>query len=71
MKHAILVWALLTLTACNDATPPQTEAARQKEEKQPSVLDDQLKAIDKANAVEGQLMQDKEDADKALEQQGG
>lgn len=39
--------------------------------RQPTVLDDQLKALDKARGVEQQLEKEKADRDKAIEDAGG
>lgn len=65
---------LLALTACSGhkaadadaAKPAQPAPARQK-----TVFDEQLKALDKAKAVEKQLQDEKEKQDKAIEDQGG
>ena len=65
----LIVLALLflsVLTACGSDAPPPPPAAPA-----PTVLDDQLKAIDKAKAVEQQLMDEKAKQVKALEEAGG
>ena len=68
----LIVLALLflsVLTACgSDAPPPPPPPPAAPT---PTVLDDQLKAIDKAKAVEQQLMDEKAKQDKALEEAGG
>ena len=52
--------------AAKAAATVQPATARQK-----TVFDDQLKALDKAKAVEKQLQEDKAKQDKAIEDQGG
>jgi hypothetical protein len=74
MFRSILVSAALCLlAACSgdvqddvqaDA-PPAASAPR------PTVLDDQLKALEKAKAVGQQLQEEKERTDQAIEDQGG
>lgn len=68
----LIVLALLSmsvLSACgSDAPPPPPPPPAAPA---PTVLDDQLKAIDKAKAVEQQLMDEKAKQDKALEDAGG
>lgn len=69
MARVVLILAsLLALAACSgrkaadaDAPPP----------KQKTVFDDQLKALDKAKAVEKQLQEEKEKHDQEIDAQGG
>jgi hypothetical protein len=51
MRLALLACALLCLAACAESSPPPPVAP------QPTVLDDQIKAIERAEAVEGELIQ--------------
>jgi predicted small lipoprotein YifL len=84
MRIAALALAVFALTACGGkpsadtpADADQAAADRAVEQaaakKQKTVFDDQLKALDKAKAVEQQLQDDKEKRDKALQaqEQGG
>ena len=65
-----LVAAVLTLAACSsDKTPPPQVQAPQPAQK--TVFDTQLKALDKAKAVQKTVDQQKVDADKKLEDAGG
>ena len=75
MKRLGLVALLLAaLGACSKPeNPPSSAAAAPPTNppaapKQPTVLDDQLKAIDKAKGVERQLQQEKEAADKKIDE---
>jgi outer membrane lipoprotein-sorting protein len=65
MRLALLACALLCLAACAESSPPPPVAP------QPTVLDDQIKAIERAEAVEGELIQQQKDQDQAMEDQGG
>ena len=75
MSRSMLIAALLfPLAACSG--PTAADAAKPTEAtaapvKQKTVFDDQLKALDKAKAVEKQMQEDKEKQDKAIEDQGG
>lgn len=80
MCRSILIAAsVLALAGCGghpsadaDADAAKTAAATQPTaERQKTVFDDQLKALDKAKAVEKQLQEDKAKQDKAIEAQGG
>ena len=51
MMKRILIPLALILTACDPTPPPQPEAGRQPD----PVFDTQIKAMEKAHAVEGQL----------------
>ncbi len=72
LRTSALIIALLALNACGSSQPPADSgktatpapAARQK-----TVIDDQLKAIDKAKGVEQQLQQEKERQDQQIEKQ--
>lgn len=72
---SITLIVLLAVSACGD--PPSTnasgtvDAAQAPKTRQKTVFDDQLKALDKAKAVEKQLQKDKEKQDKAIEDAGG
>lgn len=71
IRFILLAFGLCALAACSDkpaadAQPvAQPPAARQK-----TVFDDQLKALDKAKAVEKQLKDDQEKRDQAMRDQG-
>ena len=76
----VLTLAVLALGACGgkpsaDTQADADQAAADKAaeqaaaKKQKTVFDDQLKALDKAKAVEQQLQDDKEKRDKALQAQ--
>jgi hypothetical protein len=71
IRPILLATSLSLLAACGDkpaadaAPAVQPAAARQK-----TVFDDQLKALEKAKAVEKQLQDDKAKRDKAMEDQG-
>jgi len=73
MNRPILLAAtLFTLTACGDKpaadAPPavQPAAVRQK-----TVFDDQLKALEKAKAVEKEMQKAQEKRDQAMKDEGG
>ena len=64
MRLAILpLAAIVALSAACSQTPPPQPAATQT-----TVFDDQLKALDKAKAVQQTVDQQKKDTDKRLEQ---
>lgn len=65
MRLALLACALLCLGACVESAPPPPAAP------QSTVLDDQIRTIDRAEAVEDELIQQQQDQDKAMEEQGG
>ncbi|MEO5561125.1 MAG: hypothetical protein ABIO49_14385 [Dokdonella sp.] len=77
LRTSLITASLLALAACSShtstdvqadaakAVPAQPAAAKQK-----TVIDDQLKALDKARAVGNQLEKEKEDHDKAIDDQG-
>ena len=65
MWHRMLLLAIaLGLVGCGSDSPPPPPA---KTERTPTVFDDQLKAIDKAKAVEEQEMEHKRKLDEQLE----
>lgn len=62
---------LLTLAACGSHSQSDAEkaAAQAPPQRQKTVFDDQLKAIDKAKGVEAQLQKEKEQQDRAIDAQ--
>lgn len=68
---------LLALVACGAQKSADADTAKTAVVVQPApirrktVFDDQLKALDKAKAVEKQMQEDKEKTDKAIEDAGG
>ena len=80
MFRSIVIASLIAasafgLGACSDhkAADADADAARAAPPapvRQKTVFDDQLKALDKAKAVEKQLQDDKEKRDKAMQDQG-
>jgi hypothetical protein len=60
----VLIFALLSVS-CSQTPPPPPPA------KQPTVFDAQLKALDKAKAVQDIVDKQKKDMDKKLEDAGG
>ena len=67
MRHAaLLVATAFALGACGSAPPPAEPAPPQK-----TVLDPQIKALEKAKAVEQQVDDAKAAQDKKLEDAGG
>ena len=68
---------LCMLPACSSSSQQDSEAAVDEStdapavQKQPTVFDDQLKALDKAKAVEGTLQDGKEATDKAIDEASG
>ena len=76
--HAGLIAAgVLALAACSSHKAADADAAKAAATAQPpparqkTVFDDQLKALDKAKAVEKQLQKDKEKQDAEIDAQGG
>ncbi len=63
IRWTILLTLLATLLACGSGPPPPPA----KTEPAPTVLDDQLKAMDKARAVEDQEMERKRKMDEQLD----
>lgn len=63
---AIILAALLT--ACAKEAPPPEPAPRKR---QPTVFDEQLKALDKTKAVQQELDEAARKRDAAAEEQGG
>jgi hypothetical protein len=71
IRPILLLCGLLTLAACSDKPASDTAPAAQAvAPRQKTVFDDQLKALEKAKAVQKQLQEDKEKRDKAMEDQG-
>jgi hypothetical protein len=74
---AVAVFAL-ALGACSSSPPPDAEtsdgstevAAPESAPAQPTVFDDQLKALEKAKQVEETLQKAQDDRDKAMEDAG-
>lgn len=68
-----LFFAVLSVSCSRSEPPAATVQAAQKKptQKQPTVIDAELKALDKAKAVQGTLDQQKKDMDKKLEDSGG
>ena len=75
MNRIILFSSLaLALCACGGKTDEETSKAASSTPaaaKQATVMDDQLKALEKAKAVERQLQDEKEQHDKDIEANGG
>lgn len=66
--------ALFVLAACSGRKAEdsgQTASAPSTAARQKTVIDDQLKALDKAKALEKQMQEDKEKSDRAIEDAGG
>ena len=73
-RTILLASALLALSACGgkpDAEAPKADATTPVAAKQKTVIDDQLKAMEKAKAVEQQLQDEKEKHDKDIDANGG
>lgn len=64
---AAVVVAGLVSGCAREATPPEPEKA----ERKPTVLDDQLKALEKAKGVQQELDEAARKRDAAAEEQGG
>jgi hypothetical protein len=68
---------LCLLPACSSSTPADSESVADESadsattQKQPTVLDDQLNALDKARAVEATLEDAKAARDKAMDEASG
>lgn len=68
----ISIFLLLVMVACGSSENTETEATEAKEmEDTETVFDPLLKSIDKAEAVEDIVMQQKEQMDKALREMEG
>jgi len=73
MKFRLFVIAIILLTgACSNSTPPPAQnppssAKTETPKQEPTVLDNQLKALDKAKALEVELQKQKEERDKQIE----
>ncbi|MFT3790815.1 MAG: hypothetical protein QM741_07005 [Rudaea sp.] len=68
---SILTLAVLCVSCSRDTPPPASTAQTQPAERQKTVIDAQLKALDKAKAVQDTVDQQKKDMDKKLEDAGG
>ncbi|MDO9635719.1 MAG: hypothetical protein Q7I95_02065 [Thiobacillus sp.] len=53
MKRTLMIAGLLLLAACDPTSPPQPETGRQPN----PVFETQIQAMEKARAVEGQVME--------------
>ena len=53
MKRILMIAGLLLLAACDPTPPPQPETERQPN----PVFETQIQAVEKARAVEGQVME--------------
>jgi ABC-type glycerol-3-phosphate transport system substrate-binding protein len=79
LRPLFMIAALLMLAACGSHAPAEAQADAAKPvtpvqpvaAKQKTVIDDQLKALDKARAVGNKLEQEKQDQDKAIQDQSG
>ncbi|MEO8459986.1 MAG: hypothetical protein ABI451_05605 [Dokdonella sp.] len=85
MKQLVILVAILAVGACSPSPPPANQAAAvptaapvapapvapAAATPQKTVLDDQLKALDRARAVQQQLEEEKAKTDKAIEDSGG
>jgi hypothetical protein len=78
LRPILIATSLLVLAACSSRTTADAQAdaakpvapAQPAAAKQKTVIDDQLKALDKARAVGNTLEQEKEAHDKVIEDQG-
>ncbi len=78
LKFAACLLALIVLAACSsppsepvDAAPTPADQPAVAQPRQPTVLDDQLKAIDKAKSVEETLKKGQADRDKQMDEESG
>ncbi|MEZ5461110.1 hypothetical protein [Dokdonella sp.] len=77
LQIACAAACLCALPACTSSTPEENAPVAEEStdssvaRKQPTVLDDQLKALDKARAVEATLEEAKAARDKAIDEAGG
>jgi hypothetical protein len=67
---SLLATAALCVSCSESKAPPST-AAQTPAPAQQTVIDDQLKALEKAKAVQGTVDQQKKDTDKKIEDAGG
>jgi hypothetical protein len=78
LRIVLMTTGLLLLAACGDHKTEEAQAdaakaaaaAQPASARQKTVFDEQLKALDKAKAVEKQLQEDQKKRDKAMEDQG-
>jgi hypothetical protein len=67
----LLAAAALCVSCSESNAPPQPTAAQTPPPAQQTVIDDQLKALEKAEAVQGTVDQQKKDTDKKIDDAGG
>ena len=65
----LIMSPLLALAACSSKAPPPAEAQAPPPPSQKTVFDTQLKALDKAKAVQGVVDQQKTEADRKTKEQ--
>lgn len=65
----LIMSPLLALAACSSKAPPPAEAQAPPPPPQKTVFDTQLKALDKAKAVQGVVDQQKTEADRKTKEQ--
>lgn len=73
-RTAALLGMLVAIAACSPKSPSVDEAAVSERAETPrtkTVIDDQLKALDKAKAVQATLDKQNADADQAIKDAGG
>lgn len=68
---AMVLWVLALAACSNSGTENAQSAQKTPPPPQKTVIDDQLKALEKAKAVQGTVDQQKADTDKAIEDAGG
>ena len=66
-----LLAAIALCVSCSESKAPPPSAAQTPPPAQKTVIDDQLKALEKAKAVQGTVDQQKKDTDKKIEDAGG
>lgn len=72
MRRIASLALVALLAGCSGGDrPPAGADAEAAKPRQKTVFDDQLKALDKARAVEGELQKAKEQQDRTIDEQGG